>query len=457
MHRRHFFESSLAGLSALCLPPVYSASSYAAQFGKRTSQLKVTDIRRRTVRLPYRDAPRRAMDRELPHWRYAEVFEVELSGGAVGIGEGLLYYTWHATRDEYVRKAIGKNAAEIMWDDYHLGAGLQMALFDAVARTARVPVHRLLGSQLNDKTPLSWWNIDMATPDMLSECQLAHKSGYMAYKTKGRPWFDLWDQVETVVKHVPPEFKVDMDFNDTLLNSQRGIPILKELDKYPQLDIYETPIPQGDIPGNRAICQAVRGAVAMHYGTPSPAEAIRHQVCDGFVIGGGAARVMRQGSVAREVDLPFWLQLVGTGITAAWSLHFGAVHSHATWPAVNCHQLYAHDLLKKKIPVHKGFSPVPGEEGIGYEPDWQAIEKYQVDKPAGRPDPARMLETRWPDGRVMYTPNNGQVNFMLTPARKGTVPYFEKGVTTRLLPNDGSEKWKAMYEQGQQGPVLITP
>ena len=68
-----------------------------------------------------------------------------------------------------------------------------------------------------------------------------------------------------------------------------------------------------------------------------------------------------------------------------------------------------------------------------------------------------MLETRWPDGRVMYTPNNGQVNFMLTPARMGTVPFFEKGVTTRLLPNDGSEKWKQMYEQGQQGPVLIKP
>ena len=150
MHRRHFFESSLAGLSALCLPPVYSASSYAAQFGKRTSQLKVTDIRRRTVRLPYRDAPRRAMDRELPHWRYAEVFEVELSGGAIGIGEGLLYYTWHATQDEYIKKAVGKNAADIMWDDYNLGAGLQMALFDAVAQTARVPVHRLLGSQLRN-------------------------------------------------------------------------------------------------------------------------------------------------------------------------------------------------------------------------------------------------------------------------------------------------------------------
>jgi galactonate dehydratase len=166
---------------------------------------------------------------------------------------------------------------------------------------------------------------------------------------------------------------------------------------------------------------------------------------------------MRQGSVAKEVDLPFWLQLVGTGITAAWSLHFGAVHSHATWPAVNCHQLYVHDLLKKKIPVKNGFAPVPSGEGLGYQPDWTAIEKYQVDRPSERPDPDRMLETRWPDGRLMYTPNNGQVNFMLTPARKGTVPYFEKGVTTRLLPNDGSEKWKQMYEQGQQGPVLITP
>jgi galactonate dehydratase len=374
----------------------------------------------------------------------------------VGFGETLLYYTWGVTQDNDVERVRGKNAADVMWDD-ELGAGLQMALFDAVARAADVPVHRLLGNQVADKTPLSWWNIDMATDDMLSECQEAYRQGYLAYKTKGRPWFDLWDQVETVVKKLPAKFKVDMDFNDTLLDAKRGIPILKELEQYPHIDIYETPIPQGDIAGNQAICKATRVSIAMHYGNPDPFVALRNDICDGFIIGGGASRLMKRGSVCEMADKPFWLQLVGTGITAAWSLHFGAVLSHATWPAVNCHQLYQHQLLKTPIRVKKGFAAIPSGPGLGYELDQEAVARYRVPKPAQRPDPPRLIETTWKDGRTMYTANTGSVNFMLKPGMVGKIPYYERGVQTRLLPNDGSARWKKLYQASRQGPVVYKP
>ena len=156
-------------------------------------------------------------------------------------------------------------------------------------------------------------------------------------------------------------------------------------------------------------------------------------------------------------NMPFWLQLVGTGLTAAFSLHFGAISSHATWPAVNCHQLYVHDLLKKSIQVQDGHATIPTAPGLGFEPDWKVIDKYQVTKPKRRPDPARMLLTTWPDGRVMYTANSGRVNFMLTPAQKpNQVPFFEKGVDTRLLPDDGSAMWKEMYAKSRRdGPIVV--
>src|SRR5690606_29878022 len=124
-------------------------------------------------------------------------------------------------------------------------------------------------------------------------------------------------------------FKIDMDYNDTLLTAEQAIPILVELEKYPQIDIYETPIPQKDVEGNRKICEATRVHVALHYGDPDPAIALSQPMCDGFVIGGGARRLLAAGSASAAVDRPFWLQLVGTGITAAFSLHFGGVLSHA--------------------------------------------------------------------------------------------------------------------------------
>lgn len=453
--RRDCLRAGALGLAGAALPGGFF-TGHRVMARTTGSDMRIVKIERVTVRVPYREVPRRNMDRELPHWRYSEIFTVHLGSGARGYGETLLYYTWKATRDEDVRRVEGRNAASVMWDD-SLGAGLQMALFDAVARSLDVPVHRLLGDQVHDRTPLSWWNIDTSAEDMASECREALEQGYLAYKTKGRPWFDLWAQVETATKVVPDRFKIDMDFNDTLLDADRAIPILRELDAYPEIEIYETPIPQEDLAGNRRIRQAVRGQVSMHYGRPEARDVLRERATDGFVIGGGASFTMRAGHVAAMADLPFWLQLVGTGITAAWSLQFGAVLSHATWPAVNCHQLYEHQMLSTPIVVRDGFAQVPRGAGLGHEVDFDAVEKYRVEKPPRRPEPRRLMETRWPDGRAMYIANTGRVNFMLDVARAGRMPYFERGVTTRLLPDDGSERWRDLYTRARREPVMERP
>lgn len=440
----------LAAITASLAPRTLWAKPKAT--GKRFCE--VTDIRRTTVKVPFRETPARHMDREVPHWRYSEIFEVTLRSGQVGIGETLLFYTWGKTGDEDVQRAHGQNAAELMWDD-SLGAGLQMALFDAVARTLDVPVHALLGRQVHRRTPLSWWNIDTSAQDMAAECKLAFESGYMAYKTKGRPWFDLWEQMDAATSVVPEAFKIDMDFNDTLLDAARAAPILQRLSKYPQVDIFETPVSQYLLADNRKIRQASEVAIAMHYGQPRPDVAVREQICDGFVVGGGATNAMEAGHFAAAHDMPIWMQLVGTSITAAFSLHFGAVLSHATWPAVNCHQLFVQPMTTQPIVVRRGTAAVPDLPGLGYELDRDAVQRFKVNQPLRRPDPARLIETSWPDGRRLYFANTGKVNFVLNEARAGRMPYFEAGATTRIVPNDGAESWQKLYQRARRQPLLL--
>jgi len=62
----------------------------------------------------------------------------------------------------------------------------------------------------------------------------------------------------------------------------------------------------------------------MRYGVPPIMTALREDVCDGFVIGGGANRVKANATVAAEACKPFFLELVGAGIAAT---------SHCTSPA----------------------------------------------------------------------------------------------------------------------------
>ncbi len=454
--RRNVLKSGLAVGVGLTLPDVLDMQPKAAGAPKPHPSFEIAKIERVTVKVPFREIPQRNMSREIPHWMYSEICSVTLKSGQVGHGETLLYYTWGATSDDDVARAHGRNAVELMWDD-ELGAGLQMALFDAVGKACGVPAYALLGTQVNERTPLAWWNIDTSPEDMAAECAEAYRQGYRAYKTKGRPWFDVWEMCAQTAKAVPPEFHIALDFNDTLLDAERGIPILKELAaKYPQIAIWETPIFQSDVPGNQAIRKATPNVpVAMHYGSPPPAVAIRQEVCDGFVIGGGASRVKEQGTVAAMADMKFWLQMVGTDITATWSKHFGAISSHAQWPAVNCHQLYTHRLTTQPIVVKEGYSDIPQGPGLGCEIDWATVEKLKVPKPPRRPEPERLIETTWPDGRKMYIANNGKVNFMLTAGQRGHIPYFEHGVFTKLMPDDGSPEWRELYTRARKGPVLI--
>ena len=452
LSRRNWLSTSL--LAAAAAPLGLRAQAPAAKPGRQEPGFRIKDIRRTTLSLPYRPVPARNMARELPHWVYCEICEVELANGTVGFGETMLYYTWGITSDEDVNFAKGKNAASIMWDD-ELGAGLQMACFDAVARAMDVPVHALLGKQVNDQTPVAWWDIDLPPEDVTAETKAAAAAGYTAFKTKGRPWFDIWEQAKQGNAAAPDGFSITFDYNDTLLDAEHGIPILKAVEQYPITKMVETPIPQGDVPGNQRIRRETKAAVAMHYGNPSPVVAIRQRACDGFVIGGGASRVMNAGRVAAMADMPFWLQLVGSSITGAWSRQFGAVLSHATWPAVTCFQLYAAQPTKQNVEVRNGFTTIPDAPGLGVELDWKAINQYKVPKPPARPEPKRLLETRWPDGRKLYIGSNGNVNYMLRKFMKpSNLPYFEPGVTCHLLLDDGTKDWADLYQRARQKPVM---
>jgi L-alanine-DL-glutamate epimerase-like enolase superfamily enzyme len=340
----------------------------------------------------------------------------------------------------------------MMWDD-SLGAGLQMALFDLAARRLDVPLYRLLGQKVRDWCPLSWWSIDMPPEDFAAEAKSALAHGYTSYKLKARPWFDIREQVRAVCAVVPPTFHLDVDFNGLLVDSASAVPVLKELEQFPNVSFFESPIPQMDVAGNKHLRSQTCVPIAMHVGNPPLVTALAEDVCDGFVVSGGLSRVLAESHIIALHNKVFFLQMVGTGITATLALHVAAVSSHARWPAVNCHNLFENMLLRQPLKPVNGLVPVPEAPGLGVEIDWDAIEQFRIE-PIAKPYPTKNLLMRlsWPSGAEDYYAHGLQYWFDFMNGRK---PVFTPGVKLEVILDDGSATWRKQYEAALKKPAWV--
>ena len=192
--------------------------------------------------------------------------------------------------------------------------------------------------------------------------------------------------------------------------------------------------------------------IAHHFGNLQFPTVIRDEVCDGFVIGGGIKSVLQQGLLAAGFDKPFFLQIVGTGITTALSLHLGAVLSHAQWPAVNCMNIYSDDLLVTPITIKGDYAKTPDAPGLGIEIDESALVRFKMEPPYEHPPLRLLLAVRWPNGRSRYY---GNIMQCWTDAHNGNMPIHEHGARLEYVENDGSNDWDQLQARAQrEGPVF---
>lgn len=414
-----------------------------------TPDLRVDRVDRTTIEVPFRETPAPHLYRTVPDWRFFEICEIELACGAVGHGETMLFYP-RAGRVEDATRIEGDPAMAHAWDDT-LGDGIQVALFDAVGRALDVPIHCLLGDAVRESIPVSWWCIDMSPEDWVAEAREARERGYESLKVKARPWWPLREGIAALSHALPEEFRIGLDFNTTMVDAERAVPVLEDLAAYPQVSVFEEPIPREDFAGYRRIREAIDVSIAHHFTYDDPIEGLAADVADCYVRTDGATEMRNRAATLAIADEPLWYQLVGTGLTAAWGLHVGAVLEAATLPGVNCHEVFAESLVKEDITVSDGHVPVPDGPGLGYEVDTDAVERLAVDMDAADPDPERLIAVEYPDDRTYYFATGRQLR---TYAQAGSLPYFEREVETRTVPNDGSDWWTETRSRAADEPVV---
>lgn len=416
-----------------------------------SSELRVVDIERIVVDVPFTPRCQKWNAREVWQWRISEVIRLTTdSPDVIGYGETILHYTWGRVSEEAVTRAKGRKLGELMGDD-SLGAGLQMAVYDAVGKALGVPLYRLFNlPRVREWCPISWWNIDMPPDAFAQEAIEAQEAGYTSYKIKARPWWDVYQQVEAISAVSPPHFRLDLDWNQMLLNAGNAAPVLTELDRQERVAIYESPIMQRDVEGHRQLRQKTSRPLALHFGEPPFPTVVRNEVCDGFVVSGGVASILRQGQLAAAFEKPFWLQLVGTGLTTTLSAHLGAVLPFAQWPSVNCLNNYSDDLLTTPLTIRNGFVRVPENPGLGMEIDTEALNRFRMEPPYELPRPKFVLSVVWQGGRVVHYAGMKQ---LWDDCLAGNQPVQERGVTMEVHPAEPGSDRADLYARAERAPI----
>jgi L-alanine-DL-glutamate epimerase-like enolase superfamily enzyme len=415
-------------------------------------KLKILDVERITLHVPYTPRCQFWCAREQYQWDISEVVRITTDvPDLVGYGETMPHYTWGRVTDTAIERVKGKNPADFLGDD-SLGAGLQMAIYDLVGKSLEVPVYKLFNlPRVREWCPIAWWNVDMSPEDFAAEAREAVTRGYTSHKMKARPWWDIYAQVEAVRAATPAHYRVDLDWNQMLANESNAAPVLTRLDEYETVALYESPIFQRDIEGLRLLRTKIKKPIALHFGDPPFPSAARGEVSDGFVIGGGITAVLQQGGLAAAFDKPFFLQIVGTGITTALSLHLGAVLPMAQWPAVNCMNIYSDDLLSEPFVIQGGYAHLPEAPGLGITIDEEALVRFKMEPPYTLPRIHHLLRVELPDGRRRYYNNIGQA---WTDAYNGNLPIHSPGARMVPLPDDGTPEWQDLMKRAGNGPVF---
>ncbi|HVX46713.1 MAG TPA: enolase C-terminal domain-like protein [Mycobacteriales bacterium] len=413
--------------------------------------LRITEVERIVVRVPFQERCRPWNEILVGQWGISEIIRVRTDDpDVVGYGETLLHYSWGSVSDAAIAEVRGGNPADFLGRD-DLGPGLQMALYDAVARSLEVPIHRLFPlPQIRDRMPLSWWNTKMAPEVLAEEAAEAFASGYTSHKFKARPWFDVYEQVERISAVTPEYYTLDLDWNQMLLDVGTAAPVFAELDRNPRMGIYETPIRHLDLEGNRRLRDKAAHPIADHFHESSFPARVRAEAVDGFVLTGGAATVIEQGTLAHGFGKPFWLQLVGTGITTAFTAQLAAVLPGARWPSVTCLNIYADDLVTDEITVHDGHVAIPDSPGLGVEIDLEALERFAMKPPYRIDFPDSVLTVSWPGNRVRHYATIGQ---LWDDCLAGNVPAQERGARLEVWNDDGSGEFRELRARALSGPV----
>jgi muconate cycloisomerase len=270
----------------------------------------------------------------------------------------------------------------------HLGskAGVEMALFDLLARTLGVPVHALFGGRVKDEIALNGW-LGIISPDKAKqETQEMLDRGFRSLKVKidadvsgGRK------RVEAVKSVAGNRMQIRVDANESL-NLTQAKEVVRALEPF-TIEYLEQPMPRGKLEDFIELAKF------------SPVKLMADESIHDLetllqILKSGAAqfvkvKVQKMGGLLKtyqavQVAEAFGVPVIlghGFGLTLNT---LAELHLAACTPAIvdGCESVgpikMADDVVKEPVIMKRGVVPVPTQPGLGADLDEEKIKKYSV-------------------------------------------------------------------------------
>ncbi|HEY7764679.1 MAG TPA: mandelate racemase/muconate lactonizing enzyme family protein [Aestuariivirgaceae bacterium] len=335
------------------------------------------------------------------------LIEIETDTGIIGIGESVASPTVApvlAIIQDAIPHFVGQSAYDgnrLISNYYQYGfnskgtgsapryfsqalAGIELALWDAIGKATRLPLHKLLGGAVRDKVEYFGFLQGDTPAELAAHAQELVRTGFKVLYVKVGRGEDLDVAIcAEVRKAIGKTVRLRLDANEVwdMLMARRMFEALKPFNP----EFIEQPVPgrtgSEGLSRLRAVTNIPIAADQSVYSAADLFEICRNRGADVIVLGlhetCGVARFLKAAAVAEAANTNICLHGVfETGITTCASIQVAAtIGNMDDGNQIMC-QLLAEDIVEKPdlTPVN-GALPISNGPGLGFELRHDAVKR----------------------------------------------------------------------------------
>lgn len=277
-----------------------------------------------------------------------------------------------------LRKMMGRPAHEFLHDDSL--RGVLIAIYDILAKSAGVPVAKLLNPQAKSAIVPTWWSQCFPPALMASEARLGASLGYKVHKVKARDWEDPIAQAGAICAAIPREMKVWVDANASWGTVEKSIALTKELATFPNYFAIESPISRQDVDGYRRMRGKLALPVAEHVDNIDLDLWTREKLIQAWISGAPKlGRYIEQlAAKSKAAKCPVWIEhSIDNGVAQVFQAHQCAAYPQLEYSIAISHVL-EDDCMAEEFTVRNGKYSIPSKPGLGVSLDMGALDRYRT-------------------------------------------------------------------------------